>query len=158
MVTCFPSLNHILPFYYTENIVSTSQGYYNMNCKESKKLVLYSQLGGFFIKILFFFLFNCQKLTYHEAEGVTCVVSWPNTRTSHLVTRFQGSEVDVAFCLLAFNLCSWPGTPSLLTMSVGTAFFSPGNNKSASRPHSTHGFSWGQRLSGLWNGSLLSVG
>lgn len=42
--------------------------------------------------------------------------------------------------------------------SLGTAFFSPGNNKSASRPHSIHGFSWGQRLSGLWNGSLLSVG
>lgn len=123
MVTCFPSLNHILPLYYTENIVSTSQGCCNMNCKESKKLVLYSQLGVFFIKILFFFLFNCQKLTYHEAEGVTCVVSWPNTQTSHLMTRFQGSEVDVAFCLLALSLCSWPGTPSLLTMVAGHCLF-----------------------------------
>ena len=33
----------------------------------------------FLIKKLFFFLDNCQKLTYYEAEEVTCVVSWPNS-------------------------------------------------------------------------------
>ena len=62
-----------------QNGVSTSlQGYGNKNCKELQKVSSTLSVVDFLIKKLFFFLDNCQKLTYHEAEQVTYVVSWPN--------------------------------------------------------------------------------